>query len=180
MARENITVVLGLPVPSTDPLFLAIVLVHIAFGLAAVISGVLSMLSRKGRGRHARFGTIYFRSLAGVFVSLAILSSFRWAKDYQLFVIGSLAFGSACFGRSMARRRPRGWPSLHLAGMGSSYILMLTGFYVDNGPNLPIWKALPPLALWLLPSLIGVPLIYYVWKHHPLIQAVERKASDQP
>jgi hypothetical protein len=43
--------------------------------------------------------------------------------------------------------------------MGGSYIALLTGFYVDNGPFLPLWNRLPHLSYWLLPSLIGVPLI---------------------
>jgi rsbT co-antagonist protein RsbR len=34
--------------------------------------------------------------------------------------------------------------------MGASYILMLTAFYVDNGPNLPLWSELPWLAFWVL------------------------------
>ena len=28
-------------------------------------------------------------------------------------------------------------------------------FYVDNGPQLPIWKSLPHVTYWLLPLLIG-------------------------
>ena len=44
--------------------------------------------------------------------------------------------------------------------MGGSYIALLTGFYVDNGPFLPLWDRLPHLTYWLLPSLIGVPLIW--------------------
>jgi hypothetical protein len=43
--------------------------------------------------------------------------------------------------------------------MGGSYIALFTGFYVDNGPNLPLWDRLPSLAYWVLPSLVGVPLI---------------------
>jgi hypothetical protein len=43
--------------------------------------------------------------------------------------------------------------------MGGSYIALLTGFYVDNGPFLPLWNRLPHLTYWLLPSLVGVPLI---------------------
>jgi hypothetical protein len=39
------------------------------------------------------------------------------------------------------------------------YIALFTGFYVDNGPNLPVWDRLPSLAYWVLPSLVGVPLI---------------------
>jgi hypothetical protein len=44
--------------------------------------------------------------------------------------------------------------------MGGSYIALLTGFYVDNGPFLPLWDRLPHLTYWLLPSLIGIPLIW--------------------
>lgn len=36
---------------------------------------------------------------------------------------------------------------------------MLTAFYVDNGPHLPLWDRLPDLAFWLLPSAIGAPVI---------------------
>jgi hypothetical protein len=36
MANESTTVVLGIPIPSTNPVFLAIIGVHVLFGLAAV------------------------------------------------------------------------------------------------------------------------------------------------
>jgi hypothetical protein len=36
---------------------------------------------------------------------------------------------------------------------------MLTAFYVDNGPHLPLWDRLPALAFWLLPSAIAAPII---------------------
>jgi hypothetical protein len=60
MANEGTTVVLGIPIPSTNPVFLAIIGVHVLFGLAAVITGGAAILSQKGRGRHSNFGTIYF------------------------------------------------------------------------------------------------------------------------
>jgi hypothetical protein len=43
--------------------------------------------------------------------------------------------------------------------MGTAYVAMLTAFYVDNGPHLPLWDHLPVLAFWLLPSAIGAPVI---------------------
>jgi hypothetical protein len=43
--------------------------------------------------------------------------------------------------------------------MGGSYALLLTAFYVDNGPSLPLWNRLPPPAYWLIPNLIAAPLI---------------------
>jgi hypothetical protein len=51
--------------------------------------------------------------------------------------------------------------------MGTGYIAMLTAFYVDNGPRLPLWDHLPTVALWLLPGLVGAPLI---------IRAVRRRS----
>jgi hypothetical protein len=36
---------------------------------------------------------------------------------------------------------------------------MLTAFYVDNGPHLPLWDRLPTLAFWLLPAAIAAPVI---------------------
>jgi hypothetical protein len=43
--------------------------------------------------------------------------------------------------------------------MGGAYIALFTGFYVDNGPHLPVWDRLSSLAYWTLPSLVGAPLI---------------------
>lgn len=46
-----------------------------------------------------------------------------------------------------------------MVGMSLSYIVLLTAFYVDNGPRLPLWERLPTIALWIGPSLIGLPLL---------------------
>lgn len=120
------------------------------------------MLSRKERGRHSRYGTIYFWALAGVFGTMSLLAGVRWSDDYPLFILGALSFTAAFLGRrSIGRRQPRG----HLAGMGASYILMLTAFYVDNGKNLPLWNKLPQIAFWFLPGAIGLPLLaWYLFK----------------
>ncbi len=172
------TSILGITIPSTDPVFRAIVGIHILFGLAAVVSGAVAMLSKKGRGRHSNFGTIYFWCLFGVFVTMSALSLMRWAENYHLFFVGVLSFASAYLGRKAARRRWRQWPRLHLTGMGSSYILMLTAFYVDNGKNLPVWRELPEIAFWLLPSAIGVPLILHALFRQPVVLAFDRSRAD--
>jgi hypothetical protein len=94
----------------------------------------------------------------------------RWAEDNHLFIIGSLSFAAATLGRTALRRRWPGCIRLHISGMGLSYILLLTAFYVDTGPKLPLWKDLPPIMYWLLPSAVGVPLIMRALMRHPLIQ----------
>lgn len=166
MTPEDTTVVLGIPIPSTSPVFLGVVAVHVLFGLVCVAAGAIAMLSPKRRGRHPTFGTIYYWGLVVVFVTATGLSVVRWAENHHLFILGVLAFIAATLGR--AARRRRGWLHLHIVGMGCSYILLLTAFYVDNGKNLPLWKELPPIAYWVLPAVIGLPLIVRAVLRHPL------------
>lgn len=56
--------------------------------------------------------------------------------------------------------------------MGASYVLMLTAFYVDNGPNLPLWRDLPPIANWTVPSLVGAPIILWALFRHRLLRPI--------
>lgn len=48
---------------------------------------------------------------------------------------------------------------MHISSMGFSYIVMLTAFYVDDGKSLPVWRDFPHSTYWLLPALVGIPLI---------------------
>ena len=104
-------------------------------------------------------GRVYFWSLAVVFASSTTMAVLRFAQDWHLLLIGTVAFGAGSLGYLVRRRRRPGWLRLHIPAMGGSYIALFTGFYVDNGPHLPVWDRLPSLAYWLLPSLVGVPLI---------------------
>ena len=167
---ETVTDVGGILIPSTDPIFLAVVGVHIAFGLICVVAGAVAMLSPKRAGRHPWYGTVYFRSLGALFVTSTGLAIARWAEDYHLFILGGLAFAFALFGRTARRRRWPAWARLHMTGMGGSYILMLTAFLVDNGRFLPVWRTFPPLALWFVPSVIGLPILVYGLIRHPLVR----------
>lgn len=162
-------VVLGIPIPSSSPIFLSIVAVHVAAGLVCTIAGIGAMLTPKCAGRHPGAGALYYWSLVAVFVSMAALSILRWPENTHLFVLGILSFGAGTIGRMARRRLWHGWLRLHIAGMAISYILLLTAFYVDNGPHLPLWRSLPPLAHWLLPSIVGVPLLVWALRRHPLI-----------
>jgi len=160
-------VVLGIPIPSSSPAFLSIVAVHVAAGLSCAVAGILAMLAPKRSGWHPSAGTVYYWSLVVVFLSMAALSILRWPANTHLFVLGILSFGAGVVGR-MAKRRL--WQlRVHVTGMALSYILLLTAFYVDNGPHLPLWRLLPPLAYWLLPSLVGIPILIWALTHHPLI-----------
>lgn len=164
---------LGIEVPAISPGFVAMVGFHVLVGLACVVCGIVAMVSPKRTGRHPRFGTIYYWCLSAVAASAAVLSFVRWVEDYHLFILGALAFTAATLGRSAIRH---GWVRLHIAGMGISYILLLTAFYVDNGKSLPLWRDLPPIAYWLLPGALGIPLIVRALVWHPLA----RRSKSSP
>lgn len=152
-------VIATLPIPSDSPTFLAVLAVHVPAALGATVAGAWSMLAKKGSARHRRAGTIYYWLLTVVAITMVALAGMRWTEDEPLFVLGALSIASASVGRLAMRRRWRAFVPLHIAGMGSSYVLMLTAFYVDNGKNLPLWKLLPTIAYWLAPALVGAPLI---------------------
>jgi hypothetical protein len=128
------------------------------------------MASRKGRGRHSTFGTVYYWSLVAVVATATWLSLARWSESHHLFFLGALSLLAATVARTALRRRWHDWVRLHIAGMGSSYIVMLTAFYVDNGKNLPLWKELPQIAFWALPAALGLPLLMRSLLTHPLVR----------
>jgi uncharacterized membrane protein len=143
-----------------DKLF---VLVHVAAGLLAVVAGAAAMLAAKGSRSHRRRGLTYLGALAVVCASGAGLAILRWPRFPHLLALAVLAAALAGAGY-VARRRPS--PALHLLGMSASYVVMLTAFYVDNGPRLPGWRLLPPAAYWVLPSLVALPLVVRALRRH--------------
>lgn len=165
---EEETIVFGIPVPSTNKVFLAIVVIHIALGLVCVIAGLVAMLSNKTGTVHPRAGKVYFWSLLLAFITIAVLSIMRWPHNIHLLTIGTFAFILTYTGRRLAHTHARNWTRLHTMCMGMSYILLLTGFYVDNGKNLPFWRQFPQTFFWIFPAIVGMPIIIYVLLKHPL------------
>jgi hypothetical protein len=150
--------ILGTEVGSTAPVFLAFLALHVLADITAVASGAIAAIARKGSPRHIRAGRWYYRGITLVFITATILAAMRWRQDYYLFILGATAYTAATIGYQHRRRRRPG-DTGHIAGMGAAYVVMLTAFYVDNGPHLPLWDHLPRLTFWLLPSAIGAPVI---------------------
>ena len=166
-------VILGIPIPSSDPLFLTLVAIHVLAGLICVLAGLAAMFARKGPGTHPRAGSVYFWALLVVFLSMTALSILRWPNDIHLLLLGSLSLAAGLLGRRAQRRRPPNYLRTHVSAMAASYILLLTAFYVDNGPNLPVWRALPHVTYWFIPALIGLPILSWVLHRHPLLRATD-------
>jgi len=43
---------------------------------------------------------------------------------------------------------------------------LVTAFYVDNGPFLPVWSRLPHVSYWLLPSIVGIPATWIALRRY--------------
>lgn len=166
--------VLGIPIPSSSPVFLGFIAVHVLAGLVCTVAGIVAMLSSKGPGRHHTAGSIYYWGLGVVFVTMTALSFMRWPLNNHLLALGILSFAAGAVGRRARRRLQRGWAPVHVTGMALSYILLLTAFYVDNGPHLPVWRSLPRAAHWLLPGLVGLPILLWVLARHPMLVRLRR------
>ena len=157
--------------------FVVLLLVHVPAGMTSVAAGAVAATSRKRRGRHPRFGTVYFGALAVVFATASGMAAVRWIEDRHLFVLGGISFGVALVGYAARKIRWGGWTSFHVLGMGTSYVVLLTAFYVDNGPHLPLWDRLPAVAYWTLPAVVGTPLLVRGLRRHTRFTRDLRAAS---
>src|SRR5215475_8501271 len=90
------TIVFGIPIPSVDTVFLDVARFHIVVAIVYVLAGVMAMLSRKGRGRHASWGSIYYWCLATASLPLR---GFRWC-------VGPITIICSCLAPLLSRQQP--------------------------------------------------------------------------
>jgi hypothetical protein len=158
----------GFQIPYDGILFLIVLSIHVAAGLTCVLSGIFAMLSEKRKGIHTKAGTVYYYGIWIVFATAVFIAVVRWKEDHVLFILGAASFLTAFSGRMAVKRKINAWPIYHISGMGLSYIFLLIAFYVDNGRFLPVWKNLNPMVYWLLPLVVGIPIILITLLRHPL------------
>ena len=155
--------VFGLPLSFFLPL-----MVHVWAGLATVIIGIVAFRAPKRRGRHPRWGVRYLWAYTLVFLTATLLSFQHWETSAYLFFIALVGYGLALggYGARRFRQKPwmmrslrKHWVIAHILGTIGSYIVLLTGFYVDNAHLIPLLNRLPQLTFWVLPTVIGIPFI---------------------
>jgi hypothetical protein len=158
--------IFGVEVPDSRPVFLVFVGIHVLAGLTSVVSGALAATARKRPGRHPTAGTVYLWGVSVVFATAIVLAGLRWSHSWHLAIVGTVAFGLAMAGWRARRRLRDGWMLWHGSAMAGSYIALLTGFYVDNGPQLPLWNRLPHVSFWFIPAAVGIPLTIHALRRN--------------
>ena len=154
-------------IPSDNNLLLIILGIHIASGLTCVISGLVAMLSNKVKKVHPAAGRIYYWGMVFVFITVILILIMKPPINIPILILDFFTFLFTYLGKRLARLNNPSRTRLHIICMGLSYILLLTGFYVDDGKNLPFWNQFSQLFFWLFPSVIGIPIILYTLLRYP-------------
>jgi hypothetical protein len=123
--------------------------VHVAAGITGLLLGPLALVAPK-HVRHARLGVAY-QSVVAVMTSSALgLVALAPGRLWALGGIAAATEAAALAGWRVRRRGAPGWLPRHIRLMCGSYLSFVTAALVMN------WAS--PLA-WVLPTLIGTPLI---------------------
>lgn len=95
----------GLPLPSDDPVFIGVIVIHILLSFCAVVFGLAAMLKDKNSRGHSMFGRLYYWSIISAFVTVLILVALRWPHNNHLLLIGALTVVLVFTGRRFAKHR---------------------------------------------------------------------------
>jgi hypothetical protein len=128
----------------------ALLAAHIAAGSAGLLIGPIAMAAPKHRGWHTRAGISYQVAVAMLTVTALGLAFMAPGRLWPLALIAVATEAAALVGWLEQRRRRPGWLPRHVGFMAGSYVSFVTAALVVNWPN--------PLS-WILPSVIGTPLI---------------------
>jgi uncharacterized membrane protein len=140
-------------------LFTIFLILHIAAGTIGLVIGPFAMYFPKRKGLHTKLGRIYFYAMSLVCISAFGLSILHWKESWWLGFVAAFSFYFAGKGYLAAKYREESWVGRHISGMLGSYIAMTTALFVVNASSLPGYETLPIFVYWLLPTIIGTPLI---------------------
>jgi hypothetical protein len=135
-------------------LYSVLLTLHVAAATTGLVITAPTLLVPKRRGFHTVLGKVYGAALITMCLTALALVVYRPSVLWPLGIIAVGVLGLAVPGLLLALRRPRGWYIWHLNLMPSSAISFVTAFAVQVTDVRNLWA-------WLLPTIIGSPLIAY-------------------
>lgn len=144
--------------------FTSMLMLHIAAGSVCLLVGIIAFSAKKEKGSHTISGEVYHASFILLVSTAVVMALFRWEESAALFYVAIFSYSLALTGYMAKKRRWKNWVSLHIRGMLGSYIGVVTAVLITNGQDIPLLNLLPEWLLWILPTIIGTPIILYVVK----------------
>ncbi|PLS15425.1 DUF2306 domain-containing protein [Bacillus sp. M6-12] len=140
-------------------LFLLFLVIHILAGTVCLITGLVAIRSKKKQGNHTKYGEIYHYSYFIIFLTAIVMAIWHWNESAYLFYIALFSYGLALFGYLARKFKWKNWLGSHIGGMLGSYIGVITAVLVVNQSKIPLLQEVPSLIVWLLPTIIGTPIV---------------------
>jgi hypothetical protein len=140
----------------------AVLALHIAAGFVGLVLGPVAMAASKRAGAHVRAGEAYHWVMLVVCLTAAVLAALDWSRLWWFLPIAIGSYAFALLGYVAAKRRWRGWLVPHVSGQGGSYIALVTAVLVVNWGTLTGTPGRATLWPWVLPTIIGTPIITFV------------------
>lgn len=138
----------------------ALLAVHVLAGTGGLLLAPIALALPKRAGWHPRLGVAY--QLMVALVAVSAVEMVRQKPSLWWLGVIAVATEAAAVGGWLARRLARpGWLALHIRLMCGSYISLVTAFVVVTVG--PLLGAAAPAA-WLVPTVVGSPLIGYAVK----------------
>ncbi len=126
---------------------------HVTAGTLGLALGPAAMWVERRRPHRSRTGVAYHWSVLLVSLTALALVAFAWSSLWWLTILAGFSYGLALLGLLASQWRHRGWIRAYAHGQGGSYIALVTALLVVS------LDGAAATAAWLVPSLVGVPLI---------------------
>ncbi|MGE7975629.1 DUF2306 domain-containing protein [Bacillus cereus] len=147
-------------------MFRMILFIHILVGVICLIAGLAAMLTPKKMRLHKKLGEIYHFSFIIVLITTIGMAIIHWESSSHLLYIGFISYSLALIGYLAGKFKCKNWIAIHIGSVLGSYIAILTAVLVVNVNRLPVLNNYNPLIFWLLPTIIGSPIIYIIRRKH--------------
>ncbi|KOP63637.1 DUF2306 domain-containing protein (plasmid) [Priestia aryabhattai] len=149
-------------------MFRIILFIHILVGVICLVTGFAAMIAPKKKGFHTNLGEIYHFSFIIVFLTTIAMAVMHWSSSSYLLYIGIFSYSLALLGYLAGKFKWKHWVAIHIGSILGSYIAILTAVLVVNVNRIPILNNYNPLIFWLLPTVIGSPIIYLIRKKYEI------------